>query len=73
MSVDELLGAVFMASHEPGKPSIIYKLNATTLETYGVIRMQSRGPYQEMVQGIAQVSHCSPLPLEPLALLRQPK
>ena len=42
MAMDSVLGAVFVAARPQSRPSWVYKINATTLITYGIVKLRDR-------------------------------
>ena len=49
---DAVTDALFVATNVPGAPSIVYKLRAESLETYGLVRLGIRGGLPEVVQAL---------------------
>ena len=43
LTVDPKTLAVFVAANVEGRPSVVYKINSTTLAPYGIHRMRNRG------------------------------
>ena len=52
MAVDHVLGAVLVVMDVLDQPSVVFKVNATTLITYGTIRLRSRGGQPERIRGV---------------------
>ena len=54
VTADPVLWALFVAANVAGEPSVINKINATTLDPYGVATMRTRGGYPEIVHNMEQ-------------------
>ena len=52
MTLDPLTGALFVVAHAPSSPSVIYKLNATSLAPYGQAALGSRGGTTEVAEAV---------------------
>ena len=54
MTLDPVTAAVFVATNVPSGPSLVYKINSTSLMPYGISHMRKRGGAQERVYALQQ-------------------